>query len=75
VNAHKGKSFANYLNEYRIHKVLVKLKNEKQYQQYTLKYIAEQFGFTRHETFSRVFKKQTGISPSYYLKKLKNDNL
>lgn len=75
VNEYKGKSFANYLNEYRINKVLVKLKTDKQYQQYTLKYIAEQFGFTRHETFSRVFKKQTGISPSYYLKKVKHDNL
>lgn len=75
INEHKGKSFANYLNEYRINKVLVKLKSEKKYQLYTLKYIAEQFGFTRHETFSRVFKKQTEISPSYYLKKLKNDNL
>ena len=75
VNEYKGKSFANYLNEYRINKVLIKLKTEKKYHQYTLKYIAEQFGFPRHETFSRVFKKQTGISPSYYLKKLKNDNL
>ncbi|MBC8755660.1 helix-turn-helix domain-containing protein [Kordia sp. YSTF-M3] len=75
VNTYKKKSFANYLNEYRINKVLVKLKIEKDYQQYTLKYIAEQFGFSRHETFSRVFKKQTGISPSYYLKKLKNDDL
>ncbi|WP_298422032.1 helix-turn-helix domain-containing protein [uncultured Kordia sp.] len=75
VNEYKGKSFANYLNEYRINKVLVKLKSDSQYHQYTLKYIAEQFGFSRHETFSRVFKKQTGISPSYYLKKLKNDNL
>jgi AraC-like DNA-binding protein/predicted Zn-dependent protease len=75
VNEYKRKSFANYLNAYRIDKILVKLKTEKDYQQYTLKYIAEQFGFSRHETFSRVFKKQTGISPSYYLKKLKDDDL
>ncbi|PTX60853.1 AraC-like DNA-binding protein [Kordia periserrulae] len=75
INEHKGMSFANYVNAYRIDKVLTKLKAEKKYQKYTLKYIAEQFGFSRHETFSRVFKKQTGISPSNYLKKIKNDNL
>lgn len=75
INEHKGVSFANYVNEYRVNKVLVKLKTNKDYQQYTLKYIAEQFGFSRHETFSRVFKKQTGFSPSFYLKKLKNDDL
>lgn len=75
INEYKEKSFSKYINEYRINTALERLKNDEKYQRYTIEYIAEEFGFSRPETFSRVFKKQTGISPSYYMKKIKSDNL
>ncbi|WP_430411888.1 helix-turn-helix domain-containing protein [Kordia sp.] len=74
INQYKEKSFTNYINEYRINTALEKLKNDAHYQRYTIEYLAQEFGFSRSETFTRVFKKQTGISPAYYLRKLKNDN-
>jgi AraC-like DNA-binding protein len=74
INQYKEKSFTNYINEYRINTALEKLKNDKVYQKYTIEYLAQEFGFSRSETFTRVFKKQTGISPAYYLRKIKNDN-
>ncbi len=70
INAHKGKSFTAYITELRINTALVRLKNDKKLQSYTIKAIAEEFGFKRQETFSRAFKAHTGIHPSQYLKNL-----
>ncbi|WP_298420780.1 AraC family transcriptional regulator [uncultured Kordia sp.] len=70
INTYKGKTFNSYLNELRINKALIQLKNDAKLRSYTIKGIAEEFGFKRQETFSRAFKQQTGIYPSQYLKKL-----
>lgn len=70
INRHKGKSYTAYITELRINTALVKLKNDKKLQSYTIKAIAEEFGFKRQETFSRAFKAYTGIHPSQYLKNL-----
>lgn len=70
INTYKGKTFNSYLNELRINKALIQLKNDAKLRSYTIKGISEEFGFKRQETFSRAFKQQTGIYPSQYLKKL-----
>ncbi len=70
INRYKGKTFNSYLNELRINKALIQLKNDAKLRSYTIKGISEEFGFKRQETFSRAFKQQTGIYPSQYLKKL-----
>lgn len=72
INTYKEKSFKSYLSELRINSALVKLKNDDKLRSYTIKAIAEEFGFKRSETFSRAFKAQTGMYPSYYIKSLQN---
>ncbi|WP_046757860.1 helix-turn-helix domain-containing protein [Kordia jejudonensis] len=72
INTYKEKSFKSYLSELRINAALVKLKNDDKLRSYTIKAIAEEFGFKRSETFSRAFKAQTGMYPSYYIKSLEN---
>ncbi|WP_298427107.1 helix-turn-helix domain-containing protein [uncultured Kordia sp.] len=74
INRYKGKSYSTYITELRINAALIRLKNEKGLQSYTIKAIAEEFGFKRQETFSRAFKTHTGIHPSQYLKNLKKNN-
>ncbi|WP_298423260.1 AraC family transcriptional regulator [uncultured Kordia sp.] len=71
INTHKGKSFTAYITELRIETALVKLKNNKTLQSYTIMAIADEFGFKRQETFSRAFKAYTGIYPSQYIRNLK----
>ncbi|AXG71168.1 tetratricopeptide repeat protein [Kordia sp. SMS9] len=71
INTYKKKSFTSYITELRIDTALVRLKNDKTLQSYTIKAIAEEFGFKRQETFSKAFKSHTGIYPSQYLKKLR----
>lgn len=72
INTYKEKSFKAYLSELRINAALIKLKNDDKLRSYTIKAIAEEFGFKRSETFSRAFKAQTNMYPSYYIKSLQN---
>ena len=72
INTYKEKSFKSYLTELRINEALIQLKNDSKLRSYTIKAIAAEFGFKRSETFSRAFKSQTNMYPSYYIKSLDN---
>lgn len=73
INNYKNKTFKSYITELRINATLIRLKNDDKLRSYTIKAIAEEFGFKRQETFSKAFKAQTGIYPSQYLKKVRED--
>lgn len=66
------KTFSEYTQELRIQYVLQKLIDTPYFRKYTLQAIAEEVGYKDANTFVRVFKKQTGLSPNYYIEKLKN---
>lgn len=64
------KTFSEYTQELRIQYVLQKLNDVSYFRKYTLQAIAEEVGYKDANTFVRVFKKQTGLSPNYYIEKL-----
>jgi AraC-like DNA-binding protein len=66
------KTFSEYTQELRIQYVLQKLIDAPHFRKYTLQAIAEEVGYKDANTFVRVFKRQTGLSPNYYIEKLKN---
>jgi len=68
------KTFSEYTQELRIQYVLQKLKDAPYFRKYTLQAIAEEVGYKDANTFVRVFKKQTGLSPNYYIEKLEINN-
>jgi AraC-like DNA-binding protein len=68
------KTFSEYTQELRIQYVLQKLNEAPYFRKYTLQAIAEEVGYKDANTFVRVFKKQTGLSPNYYIEKLENNN-
>ncbi|WP_420570735.1 helix-turn-helix domain-containing protein [Kordia sp.] len=70
INEQKGVTFKNYITELRINYVLHKLKNDKVLRSYSIKAIAKELGFKSEGAFSRAFKKQTGIYPSFFIKNL-----
>ncbi|WP_298417065.1 helix-turn-helix domain-containing protein [uncultured Kordia sp.] len=70
VNEQKGVSFKNYITALRINYVLHRLKNDKVLRSYSVKAIAKELGFKSEGAFSRAFKKQTGIYPSFFIKNL-----
>ena len=74
LNQIMQKTFSEYTQELRIQYVLQKLSDAPYFRKYTLQAIAEEVGYKDANTFVRVFKKQTGLTPNYYIEKLKNSN-
>jgi len=70
LNQHIGKSFNDFVNEYRIEEVKIKLADPANHH-FTIAAIAFDCGFNSLATFQRVFKQFTGITPS----KFQSDNL
>ncbi|MGK0421584.1 MAG: AraC-like DNA-binding protein, partial [Polaribacter sp.] len=50
-----------------------KLKLDKNYRKYTIKYLAEEIGYTSASSFTRAFKKHKGIIPSEFIKSLSEE--
>ena len=72
VNQSTGKTWNEFINEYRVQKVkeqLVKKENEH----LTLTGIALECGFNSQATFQRAFKQCTGMSPSEYIANIKTN--
>lgn len=70
LNQHAGKSFYQFLNDYRINAVLALLDKCRQKRVHpAILSLAFEAGFNSKSTFNQYFKKTTGFTPSEYLKK------
>jgi len=65
LNQHIGKSFNDFVNEYRVDEAKKRL-SDASYNNFTIAAIAFDCGFNSLATFQRVFKQVTGITPSKY---------
>lgn len=70
LKSHKGKKFVQYITDLRLDYALTQLKKDKKFRTYDIKSIASELGFNTSESFSKAFKKRTGIYPSFYIKNL-----
>ncbi len=75
INTHKKQSYTEYLVSLRISYALKRLKNEKRFRAYSIASIAQECGFKSAKSFSRAFKKKTGIYPSYYIKNIEAETI
>ncbi len=73
INETKGIGFAQYLNNLRINFAVDKLLKDERFRSYTIKAIAEDSGFNTAQSFTNAFLKETGIYPSYFIKRIKDD--
>jgi len=67
LNLVVGKTFYEFVNEYRFHEAKFRLKQDE-YKHLTILAIALDSGFNNKNTFNKVFKKHSGLTPSQYLK-------
>lgn len=67
LNMELGKNFYEFINEYRLQEVKARLTDEK-YNHLTILAIAYDSGFGNKNTFNKVFKEQTGKTPSQFQK-------
>jgi AraC-like DNA-binding protein len=67
LNDNLGKSFASYINEYRVNEAKHLIENNDQY---TLESIGFDAGFSSKSSFYAIFKKQIGKTPAEYKKEI-----
>lgn len=71
LNRCAGHNFNAYINEYRV-KEAIRIMSEPEGMQLSIDTIASESGFNDRKNFYRVFKKQTGLSPSEFRKNIPN---
>lgn len=75
INKSKNCDFNSYINGLRINYIVNKMRTDPNYLNYKLSYLAEECGFSSHSKFSAVFKTIIGVSPSDFIRYIKNENL
>ncbi|UOU98324.1 helix-turn-helix domain-containing protein [Chryseobacterium daecheongense] len=73
IKLYKNKNFNGYINSLRISYITDKLYNDVIFREYKISYLAEVCGFASREVFAVIFKKETGVSPSYFISQLKTN--
>ena len=71
IAKHRNKGTIEYITDLKIDYIIELLKKESKYRNYTNKALGEEAGFGSTQNFTRVFKAQTGISPTYFIYQLK----
>jgi putative ABC transport system permease protein len=72
INTGIKKNFSDFVNEYRVRDVVLKMQDPA-YSHITLLGIAFESGFNSKSTFNRIFKQMTGKSPVEYKAELKKE--
>lgn len=67
LNTYGAKNFSTLVNEYRVAEVKEGLL-QSLHLKFTLEHVYSKAGFKKQPTFNRVFKEQTGYTPSEYIK-------
>ncbi len=73
INSMTGTNFISFINEYRV-KEAVKLLSDSKFDHWSIDYLAGEVGFTNRFTFSLVFKKSVGMTPTEFKKSRKKQS-
>lgn len=74
IKKHRADNFNHYINNLRINYIVHKLYSEPKCREFKISYLAEESGFSSPQVFVLAFKKIHGVTPSYFIQKLKKDN-
>ena len=73
INIYKKKNFNNYINALRIEYIMQELYDNPKIRKYKIAVLAEMSGFASREVFTSIFKKETDMPPSYFIKNLEKE--
>lgn len=74
INQQEEWSFSSLLAHYRIREACRRMNDSANYGSYTIEGIAQSVGYSSRSHFVKLFKKQTGLTPSDYIKQAKSKN-
>jgi AraC-like DNA-binding protein len=72
IARYRDKGTVDYISNLKIDHIIELLKNENKYRNYTNKALGEESGFGSTQNFTRAFNNRTGLSPTYFINKLKS---
>jgi AraC-like DNA-binding protein len=72
IARYRNKGTVDYITHLKIDHIIELLKNENKYRNYTNKALGEESGFGSTQIFTRAFNNRTGLSPTYFISKLKS---
>lgn len=70
IAKHRDKGIIEYISDLKTDHIILLLKNENKYRNYTNKALGDEAGFGSTQNFTRAFNTRTGISPTYFIKEL-----
>lgn len=73
IKLRSNTTYTSYINGLRIDYVTRKLVESPVYREYKIEYLAEECGYASRQVFINSFKKETGVTPSYFIENLKKD--
>ena len=68
ISKHYGKNYNTYINDLRIDYICRKMVTDPESRKFKISYLADLCGFSSYNTFTTIFKNNTGMSPSAFLK-------
>ncbi len=71
INTHKQCTFKEYVNKLRIEYISNQLKEDPMLLKYSIHHIACSIGYADACSFSKIFKRHMGITPSHYIKQIR----
>lgn len=72
IAKYRNKGTIEYITDLKIDHIIELLKNENKYRNYTNKALGEESGFGSTQIFTRAFNNRTGLSPTYFISKLRS---
>jgi len=75
IKTHRDHNFSDYINGLKINYIVNKLYENPVYRKYKISYLSEECGYATPQVFRSSFKKQTGITPSYFIKGLEHEDI
>ena len=75
LNDSLGKSFHDLLNQYRVNEACIRLTDTEKYGNLTIEAISQSVGYKSRTSLVTAFKKETGLTPSEYLRIARQGNV
>lgn len=75
IKIRSNNTFTNYIHNLRINYITRRLVEDPVYREYKIEYLAEECGYSSRQVFIAAFKKETGLTPSYFIENLKKKSL
>jgi len=71
ISHYKGKRVMEYINDLRVDHIIAQMKQDRKLAHYSNRSLAGEAGFNSERTFIKAFKSRVGITPMFFMERLK----